>query len=115
MADSFHAAHEALYGYADSGRTIEHVTARVRAEVATPRVELPKPKRRTRQPKTRRIHVGGKWQEIPVYQRSELPKKLAGPALIVDYGSTTLVPAKWSVSMDEVGNVLLDSSGHEMP
>jgi hypothetical protein len=30
-----------------------------------------------------------------------------GPALVLDYGSTTLVPPKWKFRADRAGNLLL--------
>ena len=33
--------------------------------------------------------------------------KIAGPCIIEEYGSTTLVPPSWIVEKDEIGNLLL--------
>jgi N-methylhydantoinase A/oxoprolinase/acetone carboxylase beta subunit len=50
-------------------------------------------------PETRRVYVDGRWRNIPAYQRSQVPgKAAAGPALILDYGSTTLVPPGWTAT-----------------
>jgi N-methylhydantoinase A/oxoprolinase/acetone carboxylase beta subunit len=59
----------------------------------------------------RRIYSGGAWRETPVYPRSELSTaKLRGPALVVDYGSTTLVPPGWRFSRDKFGNLALHTA-----
>jgi len=36
-------------------------------------------------------------------------KQLRGPALVVDYGSTTLVPTGWRYSLDKFGNLKITS------
>ena len=49
---------------------------------------------------------------IPIAWRSMLRAELSvarkkGPALILDYGSTTLVPLGWHYHLDSAGNLLL--------
>ena len=109
-AAPFHREHQRVYGYSNAERAIEIVTIRVRAQLA---VEKPKliskraPSRRAGKPAFRRIHSAGAWRGTAVYSRSSLPaSKLRGPALILDYGSTTLIPPGWSFSLDKVGNVI---------
>ena len=115
-AEPFHREHQRVYGYADSVRAIEIVTIRVRA-----RRTVEKPKlvtRRTagasiktmRKASQRRIHSAGAWRPTPVYRRAELPKtRLRGPALVLDYGSTTLVPPGWRFSLDRFGTLKITS------
>jgi N-methylhydantoinase A len=115
-AEPFHREHEKVYGYANPERAIEIVTIRVRAKRA---VEKPKLVTRrmsnasigTRQkPPVRRIHSAGAWRQTPVYRRSQLAAaKLRGPALVVDYGSTTLVPPGWGFALDKFGNLKITS------
>ena len=41
----------------------------------------------------RRIWISGTWRRVPVWNREQLDQTpLSGPALVLDYGSTTLVP-----------------------
>ena len=104
----FHAAHQQTYGYSDLSRAIEVVTVRVRATE-----KMRKPVRKAAATRgaassvTRRIFVGRKWQKTPVLTRTAMPpRSIRGPALIADYGSTTLVrhagqqrstgPGRWS-------------------
>jgi len=77
----FHEAHAKTYGYARPGSEVEIVTIRVRATQVTPPVRL----------------LGAK-----------ATKRTQGPALLADYGSTTLVPAGWSYRRDHVGNVVIE-------
>ena len=115
-AQPFHREHQKIYGYANPERAIEIVTIRVRATRAAE-----KPKLETRRapnasvlkrekPPVRRIHSGGAWRVTPVYRRAQLSgAKLRGPALLVDYGSTTLVPPGWRFALDEHGNLKITS------
>ena len=111
-AAPFHQEHQRVYGYSNPERVVEIVTIRVRA-----RAEVQKPKlmrsSRSRhstpgiaKPSRRRVHCAGAWREIPVYVRAGLTSTLVpGPALIVDYGSTTLVPPGWSFTLDMFGTL----------
>jgi N-methylhydantoinase A/oxoprolinase/acetone carboxylase beta subunit len=104
----FHREHEKIYGYANPGRDVEIVTVRVRA-----RTTLEKPKLQRSAPATsgkpeqRRIWVDG-WKKIDSFSRSSLTNRSKqGPALVLDYGSTTLVPPGWKFRVDPAGNLLL--------
>ena len=109
-AAPFHREHAKVYGYATPDREVEIVTIRVRA-----RQRLPKP-RLTRAPiekgpsETRRIWIDGAWKPAPVWRRAQLTSKPSpGPALVLDYGSTTLVAAGWTYRVDRAGNLVLES------
>lgn len=111
-ARAFHCEHSRVYGYADPGRAIEIVTVRLRAKVAVekPRLVSERPRRRSGsvRPSTRRVHSAGAWRATPVYRRADLPgnaRGLRGPALVIDYGSTTLIPPGYSVSLDRSGTL----------
>lgn len=108
-AAPFHAAHHRIYGYSNPGCPVEVVTVRVRARLRVPKphldanaVEAPS------EPLAyRRVLVDGRWREIPVYQRSQVPADpRPGPALVIDYGSTTLVPSTWTFQAGAAGNLL---------
>ncbi len=115
-AEPFHREHQRVYGYANPGRAIEIVTIRVRAKRAVKKPKLEtrgargtsKLTRRKRM--SRRIHSDGAWRPTPVFQRIELTgSKLRGPALVVDYGSTTLIPPGWHFTLDKLGNLKITS------
>jgi N-methylhydantoinase A/oxoprolinase/acetone carboxylase beta subunit len=78
--EAFYNAHQKMYGYASPEREVEVVTIRVRVRVVTPAVA----KRAAGQGESGR-----------------------GPALIPDYGSTTLVPRGWNYRRDRAGNLVL--------
>jgi N-methylhydantoinase A len=98
----FHKEHQRIYGYSDPKRATQIVTLRVRAAVRVEKPSLRTPKVRKGRSQTRRVWVDGRWREIETASR-EGP----GPALITDYGSTTLVPAGWSMRQDLKGNVII--------
>jgi N-methylhydantoinase A len=51
--------------------------------------------------------VSGKRETVPVYQRGSA-KRIAGPALIVEPQTTTLVPRGWRAKTMESGHILLE-------
>ena len=106
----FHREHERLYGYSNRDREIEVVTLRVRA-----RTRLPKPRLSAARPaltqspsQRRRIFIGGAWRPVPVWTRESLGiSARTGPALMRDYGSTTLIPPAWRFRLDRAQNLLI--------
>jgi N-methylhydantoinase A len=109
---SFHEAHERAYGYSDAKRATEIVTLRVRATVRVEKPSLLMPAVRKKEHSTRRIWLQSRWREITAVPRESLgthPTK--GPALITDYGSTTLVPSGWSMRQDRAGSLILRHGG----
>ncbi|MGD0136959.1 MAG: hydantoinase/oxoprolinase family protein [Bryobacteraceae bacterium] len=109
----FHREHQRVYGYSNPERAIEIVTVRVRARVNVDKPNLVSkrpPSHSSLKPTIRRIHSAGAWRDTPVFPRSNLSSKaLRGPALVLDYGSTTLIPPGWSFSMDKFGNLKISS------
>ena len=107
-ARAFHREHKRIYGYATPEREVEVVTLRVRARqrLAKPALHrMPHSKGRS---ETRRVWVDDGWKTIPVLQRAQVPSRdRRGPALILDYGSTTLVPSGWKYRNDRAGNLIL--------
>ncbi|HEX4381068.1 MAG TPA: hydantoinase/oxoprolinase family protein, partial [Candidatus Acidoferrum sp.] len=105
-AGNFHKAHEKIYGYSDPQRPTEFVTLRVRATVRVKKPSLRAPRAERGAGNTRRVWLGGRWREIPCSPAHAA----SGPALITDYGSTTLVPAGWSMRRDRAGSLILRAS-----
>lgn len=109
-AAPFHREHQRIYGYSNPERAIEIVTLRVRARLDAPKPSLVAKRRKPsgQKPVRRRIHSAGAWRDAPVYTRASLPARtLRGPALVVDYGSTTLIPPGWSFALDEARSLKL--------
>jgi N-methylhydantoinase A/oxoprolinase/acetone carboxylase beta subunit len=53
------------------------------------------------------VFVTGKWRDIAVFERSHLPRRIEGPALVLDYGSTTLIAPRWRAAIDRYGTLVL--------
>ncbi len=110
--EPFHREHQRVYGYANPDRGVEIVTIRVRAKLA---VKRPRLTMRAGAPKrgraaSRSVYGAGAWRQTPVHARADLPKTtLRGPALVIDYGSTTLIPPGWRFSRDKFGNLKITS------
>jgi N-methylhydantoinase A/oxoprolinase/acetone carboxylase beta subunit len=115
-AAPFHQEHQRVYGYSNPDRAIEIVTIRVRARLNVEKPNLVSRRSRSRKitkPALRRIHSAGVWRDTPVYPRASLTASiLRGPALILDYGSTTLIPPGWSFSVDQAGSLTLVAASH---
>jgi len=107
-AEQFHREHQRVYGYSNPDRTVEIVAVRVRARIRTeqPNSKSGAAKHRPRKPDTRRIYSDGAWRDTPVFTRAHLSGAArAGPALVVDYGSTTLIPPGWKFALDRSGSL----------
>jgi N-methylhydantoinase A len=116
----FHAAHRARYGYADNSRPIEIVSLRVRATGVT---QKPRAKRwaagqsRSARPfQKARVILGERSEQIPVYARDDLRTgaRLAGPAIITEYSSTTLIPSDFKVEVDRWLNLIVRDQRSEV-
>ncbi len=94
----FHGEHERVYGYADRDRPVEYVAARVRAVVAVEPLPLKAPWRLE-------PDGPGRFRRVPGKQRARTYK---GPALIADYGATTLVPTGWTFRLDRIGTLIIE-------
>jgi N-methylhydantoinase A/oxoprolinase/acetone carboxylase beta subunit len=108
-ATLFHREHEKIYGYANAGRDVEIVTIRVRARNTLEKPKLARSGATEKgKPEPRRIWTGGGWKKVDTWKRASLTNRSKpGPALVLDYGSTTLVPPAWKFRVDPAGNLLL--------
>lgn len=111
---AFHAAHEKRYGYADGQRAVEVVNVRARMTGATEKPSLPRMRAggsdaRAAVVDTREAFFGGKKLATRVYDRARLRagNRFAGPAIVMEYSGTTVVPPGWKVKVDEYGSLVL--------
>jgi N-methylhydantoinase A len=109
----FHLAHRERYGHADETRAIEIVSVRLRAVGLTQKPELPRAariKRHNAQPQRQAsVFLTTKATRLPVFDRAQLAPgaQINGAALILEYGSTTLLPTGWQAYVDTQYNLLL--------
>lgn len=111
----FHRAHERRYGYSDAQRPVEIVNVRARLTGTTPKPRLPRYKLGRANASAaiigrRRALFAGRAHTTPIYNRSKLRAghRFAGPAIIVEYSATTVVPPGWRARVDAVENVILE-------
>jgi len=106
--ENFHQEHKRIYGYATPEREVEVVTLRVQARERLAKPKLTRGPHRKGNIETRPVWVGGKWRTVPALTRAQVsPRRKAGPALILDYGSTTLIPPGWQYRNDDSGNLIV--------
>ena len=118
---NFHRAHERAYGHCDPERPIEIVNVRCRATGLSARVALPKLPggREPRSPNpTQKVNcfLNGKPVQASLYEREKLRsgERFTGPAIIVEYSATSLVPTGWRARVDGYGQIHL-SNGRTNP
>jgi N-methylhydantoinase A len=117
FVESFHEKHTSVYGYSSKDETIEIVNARLNATglVKKPRLRSfevydSTPSQHSLSEKRQVFFENpGDQIECPVYIREKLRagNKIAGPAVIEQYDSTTVVYPMWNVLVDEYGNLRL--------
>jgi N-methylhydantoinase A len=114
---AFHRAHEQAYGHADPHRAVEIVNVRCRATGLSPRIELPRIRRTAAgehppvEQKTK-CYLDGRAVRASLFEREKLlaGHRFCGPAIIVEYSATALVPAGWLASVDDFGQIRLSVS-----
>jgi N-methylhydantoinase A len=115
MAKEFHALHGRRYGFAREDRPVEIVNLRVRMVAPAPEFE------QMREAEcngdgggaliaTRRVYFEGEWVETRVYDRERLRPgdMFAGPAIVTEYSSATVVPPGDVVRVDELRNLVIE-------
>jgi len=117
MRRLFDERHKALYGYSSPESEVEAVNAKIRAIVPVPKIERQAKKPRDSErgitgPEPRDFRtawVSGTEVKVPLFVRKELlpSNNGAGPCIIEEYDSTTIVNSGWSWTIDELGNIRL--------
>ncbi len=114
IAQTFHRAHHARYGYAQESNVVEIVSARVRSTglVAKPsvkksyvgRVTVVKPARYAI------VYLSEGKSRVAIYERGELRRgaKLETPCIVTEYSGTTLIPRDARAAVDGYGNIKID-------
>lgn len=118
MAAEFHALHRRRYGFSTETRAIEIVNMRVRMVAPAPPFE------QTREPlhegdgrqamtATRPVYFAGESVETRVYGRERLTPgdTFAGPAIVSEYSSATILPPGDRLRVDELRNLVIEVHG----
>jgi N-methylhydantoinase A len=109
----FEALYERRYGLRKTGKAIEMVALRVTAFGAVSPLQLPRAPEQKGAPATRErrsLYWSGDWHpDSPVFDRATLGSgaRVPGPAIIEEYGSTTVILPGWDASVDSLGNILI--------
>ncbi|HEU5348556.1 MAG TPA: hypothetical protein VFU63_08075, partial [Ktedonobacterales bacterium] len=110
--ERFAERYKEVYGYVHQGERLEIVNLRVQAVGTTPKPELrgsaaaasgvPQPVRQ------REVRRGGQHHQMPIYHRADLAAghRLAGPAIITQYDTTTFVPVGFKIRVDDRLNLI---------
>jgi N-methylhydantoinase A len=112
----FHREHASRYGYAQSAKTIEVVSARLRSAGLVEQPKDARPRRAQTSPRAAaphraaRVHFDEGPRDTAVYRREELPAPahLRAPCVVAEYSSTTLVPEGVRAQIDERGNLVIE-------
>jgi len=122
--ERFHREHERAYGHSSPERPLEIINLRLRLIVATAKpAQAAASRQRRRLPgrdiraaivKRKPVWFGKQSFETPLYDRERLPvgAEAAGPAVVVEYSSTTVVPPDWTGYVDEHRNLVLTQHAH---
>jgi N-methylhydantoinase A len=120
---SFHREHAKAYGYAYPERPLEIVNLRLRLVIPTPksrgRARKPGPPRQSQEAllKTKPVWFGTKPHPTGIYERQRLASGavLSGPAVIVEYSATTVVPPDFTCKVNEHLNLILQRRHGDLP
>jgi N-methylhydantoinase A len=120
---AFHQVHARRYGYADPAEPVEIVNVRLRAIGVVPKPSLtrqPVPAPWEPEPSDEREVVFGRSSEpLPcsaaLYERDQLGPGavLAGPAIVTQYDTTTVLPPGWVARVDAVNNLVAELASTE--
>jgi len=107
VAEAFHAAHEATYGYALRGRPLELVTLRLEA---VGRVDKPPMRPEPVTPNDAAdARLGVRADGVTLYERERLRPgaRFAGPALVFQLDSTNYIAPGWAAEVDGYRHLVL--------
>jgi N-methylhydantoinase A len=116
LKDLFHRAHEQRYGY----RLADEVEVVGLGISAIGEIEKPKLPEWTDAGdiqsaliESRSVYFAGKSLPTPIYDRDRLPRStsIAGPAIVEEMGSVTIVPQHWKLEMGRLGELHLRRDG----
>lgn len=114
LKNRFHQIHEKNYGYARLGEQIELVNLRLIALGKLPQSELVEPWPQTdKLPEPiawRDVHFDGQNYRTPIHNRDQIGRDhiLAGPTIIEQLDSTTVIPPGYRGCIEPYGNMIIE-------
>ena len=118
LVEDFHQEHERTYGYRSDGEPVQIVAFRclargVRDHAPVPEILRVAPARGWQPSPSRRCYFGPEhgWVDTDVLGRAELAgAKVAGPAIIEEDNSLTVVSPGWHAALDDWSNIVLEAA-----
>lgn len=112
LTELFHREHERVYRFHDDASRVEVTSVRLTAIGRLEHLDLaslvdpPRPQARRRK---RRVYIDRGWREAEVIDRAELVSgvDIAGPAIVEQTDTTTVVLPNWHATADPLGNLVL--------
>jgi N-methylhydantoinase A len=111
---AFHRRHAVTYGHANPDAPVELVNARLTAWGVVPRPAAERHAGGAPTPADALVERRPAWfagtaHDCPVWERERLPggAVLAGPAIVEEFGATTVIPPGWRATLDAHGNLLV--------
>jgi N-methylhydantoinase A len=111
LRQSFDAAYAAIYGHHGAAdEEIQLVRLRLSAFGVIDKPTIVRvPSSASAAPRgTRRVYFAGGWHTCALWDRALLGRgaTLRGPAIVEEFGSTTVVPPGWAGTVDDFGNLI---------
>ena len=107
----FEAAYRQRYGFLMQGKAliVESLTVEAIGRSESMRDDAPPAPVATLPAAATRVFSGGNWHDAPIHQRDELGDgaRIAGPAIVVDAGATTVVDCGWSARINDRRDLVL--------
>ena len=116
LLNKFQEEHHRRYGYKHDDREIEIVTLRLRATLTSTTAHVgadafvrPRAKRARFLPSEGKVLFDGRILKTKIYSRDELPagRPYSGPAVVTEYGATTVIPPGKRFRLDKAGNLVV--------
>ncbi|MFQ5928139.1 MAG: hydantoinase/oxoprolinase family protein [Acidobacteriota bacterium] len=114
--ETFHRLHQQFYGYCNPQLPVEIVNIRVRGSAKYPTVPIPKFPLESKKPprgamiQEKQVTFNGRLIPSRFYLREHLRpgNRIQGPATILEYSSTTLIPADFKAHIDAWRNIVIE-------
>jgi N-methylhydantoinase A len=114
--EDFHVLHEKTYGYRNQDKTVEIVNFRLRALGMPEKPEFEKAEKMEEKPPEEaflgacEVVFDQKSTTTQVISRDKLlsGNKIGGPAILVEYSSTIVIPPFARAQVDEYGNLIME-------
>jgi N-methylhydantoinase A len=116
IAEAFHSAHHARYGYSQENNEVEIVSARLRSTGVVAKQEAEKIRRTSRRKRIvapsafGMVNFANGKARTAIYRREELEQgaRLRTPCIVTEYSATTLIPPGAEGFVDEHQNLIIE-------